>query len=131
MRLNEIKPVITGFTDLTEGVIPPHISMTLAHVIRDGKVTNNVQYFTLAGLTEMFKSGGPTRWPRDLNDYSMSTSAELIEEIKSLPAGDHVALATWLLEQLQRPVNFETNPYANNPVLNVTEWLRYVIKKQA
>ena len=130
MRLNEIKNVIHGTVDLAEGVIPPHLSMTLGQVIRDGKITNNVQYFVIAGLTSMFKECGPTRWPRDLNDYSMSTSSDFIDAVKSLSDAEAVQISEWLCCRLNQPVDFETNPYANNPMLNITDWMRLVIKHQ-
>lgn len=132
MKLNEIKTVLEGEVDLSEGIIPIHITLTLEQVIRDGKVTNNVQNFIMAGLANMFKNGGPSRWPRDLNDYSMTTNAGLIEEIKTLSDTEAVLLAEWLCMQLLRPATFETNPYAiSNPVMNVGEWMRTVIRKQA
>ena len=59
MYLNEIKKVNDGYANLNEGIIPVHLTMTLGQVVRDGKVTNNVQHFIIAGLIEMFKNGGP------------------------------------------------------------------------
>ena len=130
MRLNEIKNLGKDF-DLSEGVIPCHILMTLEQIIRDGKVTNNVQNFIVAAMIEMFKNGGPTRWPRDLNAYEMSTSAELIEAVKQFTPEDAVGISVWLLNELQRTANFETNPCAYaNPQLDPVAWLRYVLKKQ-
>lgn len=131
MRLNEIKNVVDGEYDLSEGVIPVHLTMTLEQVIRDGKVTNPVQYFIMGALVEMFKNGGVTRWPRDLNAYSMTTSSELIESLKALSEKEHVNMATWLMNQLQGPVNFETNPYAMpNPQMNPVEWMKLVLHHQ-
>lgn len=129
MKLNEIKRVYEGEVNLTEGVIPVHISMTLDQIINAGKVTNSVQYFILAGLISMFKDGGPTRWPRDLNSYSMSTSSEQIDAIKTISDTEAVELAKWLGQELTNPVNFETNPYANSSQ-DVVEWIRFVLKKQ-
>lgn len=130
MRLNEIKTVAEGYYDLTEGVIPVHVSMTLAQVVKDGKVTNPVQHFVLAGLVEMFKSGGPYRWPRDINPYEISTSAEVIESIKSLSDQEATSIAAWLLDSLQFPAGFETNPYGCHPHNTVAEWVRWVTRKQ-
>lgn len=131
MLLNEIKPVLQGYHNLSEGVIPPHLSMTLGQVINDGRVTNNVQNFVLAGLVSMFKDGGPTRWPRDLNAYSMSTDANLIESIKSLTSEEAVGIATWLFYELQKPVAFETNPHpCYNPAMQPVEWVKMVLHRQ-
>jgi len=133
MKLNEIKTVVSNDYNLAEGVIPVHITMTLEQIIRDHKVTNPVQYFVMGALVEMFKNGGPTRWPRDLNAYSMTTSAELIDTIKSLSEAEHVGIATWLINELQRPVSFETNPYAchANPQMGTLEWMRLVLQRQS
>jgi hypothetical protein len=133
MKLTEIKPVVEKDYELTEGVIPVHITMTLEQIVRDHKITNPVQYFVMGALVEMFKNGGPTRWPRDLNAYSMTTSAELIDTLKGLTEADHVGMAVWLLNELQRPVNFETNPYAVhcNPQMGPLEWMRFVLQRQA
>lgn len=128
MRLAEIKNIGDDF-QLCEGTIPVHISMTLNQIINAGKVTNSVQYFILAGLISMFKDGGPTRWPRDLNSYSMSTSSEQIDAIKTISDTEAVELAKWLGQELTNPVNFETNPYANSSQ-DVVEWIRFVLKKQ-
>lgn len=131
MKLNEIKTVAQGEYDLTEGVIPVHITMTLEQVISSGKVTNNVQHFIMAGLVSMFKNGGPFRWPRDLNDYSMTTSSEMIEAVKQLTPDESVEMASWLLTELCKPATFEANPYpCCNPLMGTAEWMRWVLKKQ-
>lgn len=130
MRLNEIKPATDSVYDLTEGVIPPHISLTLGQVVRDGKVTNNVQHFILAGLIEMFKSGGPYRWPRDINPYDMSANANLIDSVKTLSDEEATSIAAWLLDSLQRPANFEKSPYCSHSHHDPVEWARWVLSKQ-
>jgi len=129
MKLQEITAINQGDYDLNEGVIPVHITMTLEQVVRDGKITNSVQTYIMAAMIEMFKNGGPTRWPRDLNAYEMATSADLIEAVKNFAAADQVGISVWLINELQRPVAFETQPYCN-PQANVVEWMRYVLKKQ-
>jgi len=131
MKLNEIKTVNQGEYDLSEGVIPVHITMTLEQVISAGKVTNSVQHFIMAGLVSMFKNGGPSRWPRDLNSYAMATGSDLIEAVKSLSDADAVEMATWMINELQNPVNFETQPCpCSNPQMHVVDWMRWVLKKQ-
>lgn len=129
MRLNEIKPVISGEYDLTEGVIPVHVTMTLEQVISAGKVTNSVQHFIMAGLVGLFKDGGPARWPRDLNAYPMATGTEVLEAIKSLTPAESVEMAQWLLESLQNPASFEAMPFAA-PQMDVVGWMRHVLRKQ-
>lgn len=129
MKLNEIKTVTSGFIDLNEGVIPVHLTLTLGQVLKDNKVTNNVQYFIIAGLIEMFKNGGPHRWPRDLNAYEMATSSESIDEVKNLSDDEAVAISAWLLNCLNSTAAFEKNPFAR-PQLNTAEWTRWVLRRQ-
>ena len=129
MRLNEIKQVNVGEYNLAEGVIPVHVQMTLEQVITAGKITNNVQNFIMAGLISMFKDGGPSRWPRDINSYAMATGSDLVEAVKGLSATESVEIAQWLLQQLARPASFESNPYCNS-AMQTNEWVRWVLKRQ-
>ena len=123
MRLSELKPI--GKT-LTEGVIPPHIYMPLQNIIKDGKVTDNVQYFTLAGALAMFKVGSPVRWPREVIPSGMYTSAEAIEAVKSLDDEEHVKLAQMVLNKL-----FDLGDYENQPqTISTIEWIRNVLSRQ-
>ncbi len=129
MKLNEIKTVNDGYLSLNEGVIPVHLTMTLGQVVRDGKVTNNVQHFIIAGLIEMFKNGGPHRWPRDFNAYEMATSSELIEAVKGFKDEEAAAISSWLLNCLNSTAMFENNPFIN-PQLNTVEWMKWVLRRQ-
>lgn len=129
MKLNEIKTVVTGEYDLKEGVIPVHLSMTLEQVVEAGKVTNNVQHFVMAGLVSMFKDGGPTRWPRDLNSYPMATGSDVLEAVKSLTPDETVEMAKWLLDSLQKPASFESSYTCPHPV-DTVGWMRWVLKRQ-
>ena len=130
MKLNEIKPVAEGHYDLAEGVIPVHLSMTLEQVVSAGKVTNNVQHFIMAGLISMFKDGGPSRWPRDLNAYPMGTGSDVLEAVRSLTPEESVEMAKWLLESLKNPASFESNPYVCPNPLDTVGWMRWVLRRQ-
>lgn len=131
MKLNEVKPVLDGMYNLSEGVIPVHLTMTLEQVVAAGRVTNVVQHMILAGLTSMFKDGGPAQWPRDLNSYSMCTSSDMLEAVKLLTPAESVDLASWLIEMLNKPATFESNPYAcSQPEMSTAEWVRWVTRRQ-
>lgn len=134
MRLNEVKPVISDLVDLSEGVIPPHISMTLGQIVDDGKITNNVQIYILGAMLEMFKNGQNTQWPRQLNSYSMVTSSDLIEAIKALDSAQTAKFAQWVLNELQVMGNYESQkgicmPHVN-PHMQPIEWVNHVLKAQ-
>lgn len=128
MKLNEIKTVMQGEYSLTEGVIPIHLQMTLEQIVSSGKVTNNVQYFILAGLASMFKDGGPFRWPRDLNAYPMATGSAMLEAVKGLTPSEAAGLAAWLLEQLGAVSEYEASKGSQDQ--RISDWIRYVLKKQ-
>lgn len=130
MKLNEIKTVAEGDHILSEGVIPVHLTMTLEQVISAGRVTNNVQHFIMAGLINMFKEGGPYRWPRDLMTYSMATGSEIIEAVKTLSDSEAVEMAQWLLNELQTPASFESNPWVCPSPTDTVGWMKWVLKKQ-
>lgn len=130
MKLNEIKQELTGEYNLSEGVIPVHLTMMLDQVIADGQISNRVQHFIIAGLVGMFKDGGPYRWPRDLNAYPMSTSSDMVEAIEHLTPAEAVELTQWLIDSLKNPAGFESNPRCVNSPLDPVEWMRWVLKKQ-
>jgi hypothetical protein len=132
MRLNEINNKIEGEVDLLEGVIPVHLTMTLEQVVRAGKITNNVQTFIMADLMSLFREGTSYRWSRDINSYPMNASADMINLVRDLPNEEVTALASWLLEALQVPASYESNPFAQmcNPQLSPVEWMKWVLKRQ-
>jgi hypothetical protein len=134
MRLNEIKPVISDTVNLAEGVIPPHISMTLGQIINDGKITNPVQIYVLGAMLEMFKNGQCTQWPRQLVNYQMVTSSDLIEAIKTLDSVKQAQFAQWVLNELQVMGNYESQmglraPFVN-PHMNPIDWVNHVLQAQ-
>lgn len=132
MRLNEINTKIEGEVDLLEGVIPAHLTMTLEQVVRAGKITNNVQTFTMANLMSLFREGTTYKWARDINPYAMNATSDMINLVRSLPNEEVVGLASWLLEALQLPASYESNPFAQmcNPQLSPAEWMKWVLKRQ-
>lgn len=135
MRLNEIKPVITDTVDLKEGVIPPQISLTLGQIVNDGKITNNVQIYVLGAMLEMFKNGQCTQWPRQMNNYAMTTSADVIEALKGLDSETQAKFAHWTLNELAVMGNYESqkgivNPNIVNPFMHPVQWINYVLQAQ-
>jgi len=106
--------------------------MTLQQVVREGGITNNVQTFIIANLANLFRAGGPYRWPRDINPYPMNSESDMIDTVKGMTNEEVTKLASWLLEVLHAPASYEANPFANisNPQLHPSEWARWVLRKQ-
>lgn len=111
---------------LTEGIVPPHILMPLEQIVSDGQVTNNIQIFLLADLTQMFRTYDVTIWPRELNSYQSHAGAEEIEGIKTLSPHEHVQLAKWILDRLQQSTEYWDKPECCS---NIVDWIHFVLKK--
>lgn len=127
MLLKNIKPLQDT---LEEGVIPPHITMTLQQIIDAGKFTNSVQIYILGSMLELFKSGEVNRWPREMNNYSMTVSSDFIDEIKALPDADVVLFTEWVLIQLAQAANYEAYKQCPQPEMTTAEYITHVTKKQ-
>jgi hypothetical protein len=113
---------------LMEGVIPPHVTMTLEQVVNAGKITNPVQTFLLANLITMFKNGGLDRWPRTLNSNTPA-GEDVIEAVRSLSDHESVDLAKWMIAALQVPATFEARPSPFfSPDAKPADWVRWVTR---
>lgn len=128
MKLNEIKTLESSIVDLTEGVIPIHITMTLEQVVNAGQITNSVQTFIMSNLANMFKDGGPYRWARELNSYGAEATTEIVEAIRSLSGDQQKELAEWFLIALQTPAEFESRPDCG--MMTSVDWVQSVLKHQ-
>jgi hypothetical protein len=129
MKLHELRD-IGGMVELKEGIIPPHISMTLDQVVTAGKITNPVQKFMMANLVNMFKNGGPNRWPRELNGSQAGT--EVIDAIGTLSDTEQIDLAKWLLQALQEVADYDNTaqcPY-HSPEAKTADWAKWVSRKK-
>lgn len=116
---------------LKEGVIPPHVSMTLDQVVEAGKITNPVQTFLLANLIGLFKNGFLERWPRELQASSTGTQSEVIEAVRSLKDDEVVDLAKWMIAALEVPENFEARPAPyHDPAAKSAEWVKWVTRRK-
>ena len=126
MKLNEIKNIKAA--PINESSIPPHISMPLARILDDGKVTDSVQLFTLAGLINMFKYG-TMPWPRNFS-FEFSVGADQIEAVKKLSDAEKVEITKWVLQQLMVSSSYEEQQRCINPNEPLSNWIKLVAKKQ-
>ena len=126
MKLNEIKNIKAS--SLQESTVPVHVSMPLAKILDDGKITDNIQLFTLAGLISMFKNG-TMPWPRNLN-FEFGASSDELDAIKALTASEIVEITRWVVQQLQSSCSYEEQRrcvFPNEPLAN---WIKLVARKQ-
>lgn len=113
---------------ITEGQGPVPVKLTLAEIIKDGKVTNSYQTFVLAWLSEFFKNGmksisldleGP------ISFGSAATSTNVQTALKSLSPEDQVLLAQYLMDCIDQG---ESALHARE--MDVIEWQKYVLQRQ-
>lgn len=131
MKLNEINGAVHR-QQLTEGVIPIHITMLLQSVVDAGASTNPVEIFVMSNLVQLFQNGETYRWPRDLN--AIESNSEQIAKVESLSDKDKVKLAEALLILLDRIAHYESDPLSYiarlaNPKLDTNEWVAWVKKR--
>lgn len=126
MKLNEIKNIKAS--PLTESSIPVHVSMPLAKILDDGKITDNIQLFTLAGLINMFKSG-TMPWPRNLN-FEFGASSDQIDAVKNLSSSEVTEVTRWIVDQLHSSGSYEEQQRCVFPNEPLSNWIKLVARKQ-
>jgi len=129
MKLFEFKK-IEGEYNLLEGVIPFHVSMPLAWILRDGGITNNVQYFILGAMVEFLKNKGSHRWPREMMAYEMCTNDELLTTLKTTAPEQIVTLTQFVLDRLNTIGEYEAHPLCCMPRATTQEWINLVHQHQ-
>jgi hypothetical protein len=107
---------------------PVSVALTLNEIIRDGKVTNHYQVFTLARLSDFFKKGKKSialhlEVPIDIESGATSTAA--INLIKGMTPEQQVELAEYLLNCIHAGESALANP-----VSSVEDWMRFVLQAQ-
>ncbi len=90
---------------LFEGVIPPHIKMTLQSIVANGGCTNHVHIVILANTVELLKNYPENDiWMRKLNSYHSAT-ANTIDLFTEMTGNEQVHLASWCLDVLDEIVS--------------------------
>ena len=111
-----------------EGQGPVPAKLTLAEVVRAGKITNPYQTFVLGWLAEFFKNGcrsADLALEAPITFESRATSTELVNQIKALPPADHVALAQYLIDCIDAG-----DSALHDKTMEVSDWIKFVLKKQ-
>lgn len=91
MKVNEI---------LNEGVIPPHIKMTLQSIVANGGSTNSAHLIILANAVELLKNYPSHEiWIRKLNSYN-AANGDTMDLFRSMDGHEQAELASWCLDIL-------------------------------
>lgn len=118
---------------VNEGHGPVPAVMILDEIIRDGKITNHVQLYTLARISEFFRLNHGRRsislQMEDPVDFeSRATSTAMIEALSAMSDADHAALAQHLKDAVaygEAAVHCKQCD-GHDPV----EWIRFVLRRQ-
>ena len=117
--------------EFTPGV-PGHstqlVDLTLKEIVDAGKVTNPYQLFTLGRIAVFFKNGFKSvdlQLENPINYDSGATSSELKAELTKMSDADCVKLAKYLLDCIQVGESM-----LHDKAMNITDWMRFVLRKQ-
>lgn len=114
---------------INEGHVDPNVMLSLHQIIKAGRAHETMQFIVLARMVEFFKSG---RLYKETNFYDpfMSTSGELLKQLKAMKPEEHVALAQKLLDLLEIKDRDLLSPYIN-PEQEALLWIQAATKKEA
>jgi hypothetical protein len=104
------------------------VDLTLAEIVKAGKITNAYQAFTLGRMAGFFKNGLKSvdmnlENPVNYGDESTSTATK--EAIAKLMPADQVALAQYLLDCIKAGESL-----LHDKTQNVADWMNFVLQKQ-
>jgi hypothetical protein len=113
---------------ITEGQGPVPVKLTLAEIVRAGKVTNPYQTFVLGWLAEFFKNGMKSAdlcLESPITFDSKATTTALVFEIRAMTSEEHVELARYLSDCIDQG---ECPLYDKD--CSITDWMKFVLRKQ-
>ena len=111
-----------------EGQGPIPAKLTLAEIVRAGKVTNPYQSFMLGVLSEFFKNGNKSaalQLEGPINFESKATTSALVAEIKTMAPEEHVQLAQYLMDCIDAGESA-----LHDQSMDLMKWMKYVLHAQ-
>lgn len=114
---------------IAEGRVDPNALLSLEQIIKGGKATETMQFIVLARLIEFFKSG---RFYKETNFYDpfLSTSGELLKQLRALKPDEQVELATKLRAMCDIKDKDFLYTYVN-PNQEALMWIQWATKREA
>lgn len=113
---------------ITEGQGPVPVKLTLAEIIKDGKVTNSYQTYVLGWLSEFFKNGLKSidlELESPITFGSQATSTVVQSALKAMSADEQVQLAQYLMDCIDMGESA-----LHNREMSIVDWSRYVLQRQ-
>jgi len=127
MKLHEIskpRPLIK------EGVVEPNLMLSIKNTIERGRADNNFEYICIARLIQLLHNGDFYKTSNPLFDCNMTTSKELLDHLKSLPAAEITEIAEKLWGILQIKDKDALSTLAN-PTQEYLEYLAFIRSREA
>ena len=118
--------VVNYKKQFNEGQVDINILMSIDNIIRDGKVTNNLQNVQLCRMIEMLKYGN---FQKLQNWNEVQTPAKIMEYVKALPSHEAVDLAKKFKDLLYVKDKDLLNKFYD-PQLELAMWQRFVCSHQ-
>ena len=114
---------------IAEGRVDPNVLLSLDNIIKSGKAVETMQFIVMARLVEFFKSG---RFYKETNFYDpfLSTSGELLKQLKGMKPEDQVELAKKLRAMCEIKDKDVLYSYVN-PTQEAMLWIQLVTKREA
>lgn len=119
------KPVINE-----GGFVEPNLMMSIQNVVKRGYADNNFEFMVLARLLQLLKLGEFYKNSNPLFDGNISTSKEILDQLRSLPHNEISAIATKLLSLLHIKDEDLLYSYAN-PTQEYLEWIHLLTSREA
>jgi len=127
MKLHEItkaRPVIK------EGFVEPNLLLSIQNIIKRGRADNTFEYICVARLIQLLHNGDFYKTSNPIFDGNLSTSKELLDHLKALPAPAMKKLAEKLWDILQIKDNDVLSTLAN-PNQEYLEYLAFICRQEA
>jgi hypothetical protein len=124
MKLHEI--TFLNNISLIEGHVDPNILMSIDNIIKNGKVTDNMQNVYMAKIIEALKY---KNFQRISNWNEIETPAKIMQYVKKLPAHEAVELAKKFKEILYIKDEDILNKFYD-PTLEMAAWQRFILSHQ-
>lgn len=127
MKLHEIakeRPLIK------EGMVEPNLMMSVENIIKRGHADNTFEYICVARLLQLIKNGNFYKNSNPLFDGNLSTSKELLDHLKAMPAKEMKSLAEKLWGALQLK-DKDALAYLANPTQEQIAWLKLFTSREA
>ena len=114
---------------ISEGHVDPNVMLSLQNIIKGGQARETMQFIVLARLIEFFKNGYLYK-TNNFYDPFLSTSGEMMQQLRALKPDEQVELAKKLLALAEIKDKDLLYSYVN-PTQETLLWIQWATKREA